>query len=788
MTEVDLARRLFAHVTAADYRPVKPRVIARQLQLDEAETAQLKRVLKRLVKQGKLAYGSNHLVMAPAGATASSNNERGRKKVVGARPNEVIGTFRRAMSGYGFVRPQGTLKSAGRDQDIFVPADRTRDAASGDTVRVRTSRRRSREGGSRLTGEVLEIVQRGTSQFVGTYDEHNDEGFVQIDGTDFPALVRVGDPGAKGAQPGDKVVLEMIRYPTASRSGEGVIVEVLGQHGQPGVDTLTILREFALPEGFSEDVLEAARAEAERFDASIGPDRRDLTELVVVTIDPIDARDFDDAISLERLDNGHWRLGVHIADVSHFVRPKSPLDDEARERATSVYLPDRVIPMLPEIISNHLASLQPNQVRYVKSAFIEYTADGVRVATDFCTGAIRSRKRLAYEEVDQFLADRPTWRIKLGADVYRLLDDMHRLAMILRRRRLERGSIELNLPEIKIELDRDGRVTGARRIERTESHQVIEEFMLAANEAVAERLQDEEIVFLRRVHAAPDPNKIETLTEFVRELAIECDSLESRFEIKRVLHAVEGLPIESAINYAVLRSMTKAVYGPEDIGHYALGIENYCHFTSPIRRYPDLTIHRLMDAVFRGKHPAGHFDHLVSLGDHCSQREQRAEAAERELIKLKLLLFLSDKIGQTLDVVITGVEEFGLFAQGIQLPAEGLIHVNTLDDDRYYFDAQTHALIGHRANNTYRLGDLLRVEISQVDLNRRELDFVIQQRLRPDAVIHSPFAGPGQGSTADSSTQSKRPRPTARPGTSPGKRRTGSTSKKKSTKRGRRKS
>ncbi len=232
---------------------------------------------------------------------------------------------------------------------------------------------------------------------------------------------------------------------------------------------------------------------------------------------------------------------------------------------------------------------------------------------------------------------------------------------------------------------------------------------------------------------------MDTLTGFVRELGIDCESLESRFETKRVLHLVEGTPIEPAVNYAVLRAMQKAVYSPEDVGHYALATTNYCHFTSPIRRYPDLTIHRLMDAIFRGETPAANPDHLANLGDHCSQREQRAEAAERELVKLKLLHFLEDKIGQPLDVVITGVEEFGLFAQGIQLPAEGLIHVTDLDDDHYHYDAQTHALIGHRPDHTYRLGDLLQVEIAAVDLDRRELDFVIRQRLSPDAVLGDPF-------------------------------------------------
>lgn len=745
MSNSDLARRLLEHVSHPNYRPVKPRVIAKQLRIPKEEHAELKRAIKRLVKQGKLSYGANHLVAGPTGAAQ----------------DELVGTFRRAMSGYGFVRPQGTARSVGRQDDVFIPASRTRDAANGDLVRVRIRKRGSKGRESRVSGEILQILERATKQFVGTYSERAGIGVVQVDGTEFPYSVFVGDPGAKGARPGDKVVLEMVTYPTANRPGEGVITEVLGPHGAPGVDTLTILREFALPDGFSEEVMQAARDEAQRFDASIPPDRRDLTDLCVVTIDPVDARDFDDAISLEQLENGHWRLGVHIADVSHFVRPKTPLDREARERATSVYLPDRVIPMLPEVISNHLASLQPNQVRYVKSAFIEYTAEGARVATDFCTGAIRSCRRFAYEEVDAFLENRKAWRIKLGPDVYRLVDDMHRLAMILRKRRLERGSIELNLPEVKIELDRDGRVSGAKRIARTESHQVIEEFMLAANEAVAERLSDEQIAFLRRVHDAPDPIKIETLTGFVRELGIECDSLESRFEIKRVLHAVENEPIEPAINYAVLRSMQKAVYSPSESGHYALASQHYCHFTSPIRRYPDLTIHRLMDAVFRGQPTESNLDHLMNLGEHCSAREQRAEAAERELIKLKLLHFLSDKVGQTLDVVVTGVEEFGLFAQGIELPAEGLIHVQELPDDRYYYDEQTHGLIGHRPENTYRLGDLLRVEIIQVDLQRRELDFAIRERLSPDAVMQNPFAGTPGGTPTKQKKSKKKELPKA---------------------------
>ncbi|MBC8868184.1 MAG: VacB/RNase II family 3'-5' exoribonuclease, partial [Planctomycetes bacterium] len=552
---------------------------------------------------------------------------------------------------------------------------------------------------------------------------------VQIDGRVFTEPVPVGDPGAKNAIEGDKVVVEMVRFPTHYHEGEGVIVEVLGARGTPGVDTLSIIREFNLPDRFPNEVMDTARAQAGTFDEAIG-DRLDLTGETIITIDPKDARDFDDAISLERLENGHWRLGVHIADVAHFVPVGSPLDREARERATSIYLPSRVIPMLPELISNGLASLQPRKVRYAKTAFIEFTADGARVGAEFHNSAIKSKRRFAYEEVDQFLADPHRWKSKLTTGVFSLLGRMHELAMILRRRRLEAGAIELTLPEIKIDLDKKGRVGGAHVVQHTDSHRIIEEFMLAANEAVAEHLNDQQLNFLRRVHEPPDPRKLEALTEFVRELGIDCDHLQSRFEIKRVVEQVAGEPREHAVHYAVLRSMRKAVYGPQEEGHYALASRHYCHFTSPIRRYPDLVIHRMLDSLARGERPPDDFDQLAVLGGHCSDREQRAEAAERELVKVKLLTFLSKRIGEHMEAVITGVEQYGMFTQGIELPAEGLIRVDTLADDYYRYDRQTHTLTGNRRGNTFRLGDIVEVEIAHVDVDRRELDFRLTRRLK----------------------------------------------------------
>ena len=642
------------------------------------------------------------------------------------RDDGITGVFRRAAAGYGFVRPLDAA-AGDRSTDIHIPALSALDAVSGDTVRVRLSRSRD-VGRPGLAGEVVEVVKRRTTRFVGSYFEAAGQGWVQVDGTAFARAIAVGDPGAKGVHPKDKVVVEMVRFPTFVRDGEGVVVEVLGKAGDVGVDTQTVIHEFGLPGPFPDEVLDDARAQADRFDESIPASRRDLTDRVIVTIDPVDARDFDDAISLERVERGHWLLGVHIADVSHFVREGAPLDQEARNRGTSIYLPDRVIPMIPEIVSNNLASLQPGKVRYAKTCWIEFTPEGIPVHSAMEPSAIKSRRRFSYEEVDVFLADPETPAVEMPPEVRALLGRMRDLARLLRARRIARGSLQLEMPEVKIDLDRDGRVAGAHVVENTESHQIIEEFMLAANEAVAEALKAAEAPFLRRIHAAPDPRKLRQLTEFVSELGFEVDSLESRFELQRLLDMARGKPEEHAVHYAVLRSLTRAAYGPQDEGHYALASDCYCHFTSPIRRYPDLTIHRALEAIARGRRPPA--EGLVQLGGDCSDLERRAETAERELIKLKLLNFLTSRVGEEMDAVVTGVEPFGLFVQGLGLPAEGLVPIDTLPDDAYRYDRASHTLSGRRPGQTFRLGDRVRVAVARVDADRRELNFRLVGRSR----------------------------------------------------------
>jgi len=649
------------------------------------------------------------------GGGSSSESSSGREP----RRDDVVGIFRRAAGGYGFVRP---LEAAAGDRsgDIHISAASALDAATGDTVRVRLARGRDvRRPGP--AGEIVEVVTRRTTRFVGSYFEAAGGGWVRIDGTNFARPVSVGDPGAKGVRENDKVVVEMVRFPSHLRDAEGVIVEVLGAAGEAGVDTLTVIHEFGLPGPFPEGALAESRRQAERFREEVPAGRRDLTGRVIVTIDPVDARDFDDAISLERIDRGHWLLGVHIADVSHFVEEGSPLDQEAKARGTSVYLPDRVIPMLPEIVSNNLASLQPDRVRYARTCWIEFSADGIPVHAEEERSAIKSRRRFTYEEVDVFLADPDTPAVEMTGEVRSLLGRMRDLARMLRSRRMARGSLELAMPEVKIDLDRDGRVSGAHVVENTESHQIIEEFMLAANEAVAGMLAAAGAGFLRRIHPAPDPRKLRQLTEFVSELGFEVDTLESRFELQRLLDMARGRPEEHAVHYAVLRSLSRAVYGPQENGHYALASDCYCHYTSPIRRYPDLTVHRALDLLARGRRAAA--DGLPRLGAECSLLERRAEAAERELVKLKLLLFLSSRTGEEMNAVVTGVESFGLFVQGLEMPAEGLVALASLPDDSYRFERTSHTLIGRRAGNSFRLGDRVRVTVFRVDLERRTLDF-----------------------------------------------------------------
>lgn len=703
----ELADRVMRLVVSPDYRPSKPKQIANALELDDHGYREVRRVIKQLVLEGRLLYGSNHLVMSTG--------------AIGGPPDLIRGTFRRAMGGdFGFVRPNHTSDSKSETtEDIFIPPGTTAGALEGDLVEVKV--RPSRRGGNE--GEVQQIVERARRQFTGTFQMVDGKASVFLDGTHYQEPVTVGDVRGLPLNQNDKVFVEMVDFPDErGHGGEAVILERLGSNKNPAIDTLTIMRQYALPDEFSQRVLDDARGQADAFDDSTVPaDRTDLTKLLTITIDPFDARDFDDAISLERED-GRWRLWVHIADVSAFVPPGSALDEEAKRRATSVYLPDRVIPMIPEIISNHLASLQPEKTRLVKTVEIEMLDDLTITHTEVHNAAIHSDLRLNYEQVDQFLEAPDRFRESWGVPVCELLSRMHTLAMQIRKQRFRNGSLSMDMPDIKLDIDRSGKVKGAHKEIHTESHQIIEEFMLAANQAVATWLDDLELNFLHRIHAPPDRRKLRQLTMFAKDIGIKVDSMESRFEIQRVLDQVAGTPLEDAVNFAVLKSMSKAVYGPQREGHYALDMEHYCHFTSPIRRYPDLTVHRLVGRLIDGeKTPDDSFGTLLKLGQHCSDMERNAAQAERELIELKLLHFLSKHLGDTMKAVVSRVFADGIHARCIKLPVDGFIPVSTLPNDQYTYERRGQVLSGFKEGNRFRLGDELTVKVARVDLQDRQL-------------------------------------------------------------------
>lgn len=699
----DIQKKILAAVSHAKYRPLKPKALSRKIGL-EKRYDDFKITLKDLIKTGQVKLDKNHTI----------------RPIPGDIKGAVAGTFRKTGSGIGFVRPPtvGGVKA----EEIFISEHAQLDAATGDTVLVKIGKQTAR--GPR--GEIVRVLERATQNFVGVYFERDGDGYVRVDGTVFAHSIYVGDPGAKGAKQDDKVVIDMVRFPSTSDRGEGVIVEILGPRGDPGVDVLSITRSLNLPDAFPEDVLAEARNLAIDFHETDLQGRDDFTEWQTITIDPVDARDFDDAVSLS-IDpkSKHWQLGVHIADVGHFAAPGTALDREARKRATSIYLPGKVIPMFPEILSNGLASLQQGKVRFVKSVLMDMTPAGQLANVRFANAAIKVRQRFAYEQVSEILEKTDAGATEdLGTtpEILQQLQNMRDLALILHKRRVKRGSLQLNMPETQLEYDADGKVCGAHFRKHDISHQMIEECMLAANEAAAQHLDHHKVHFLRRVHPAPEPNKLRAFAEFVRILGYTVKNETDRFTLQRILDQSADKPEAHAVHYAMLRSLKQATYSPEKDDHYALASENYCHFTSPIRRYPDLVVHRLFDQMVKRGKAGSSFDELVVLGEHCSKMERRAELAERELTKHKLLAFMSNRIGEEMNAIISGVADYGFYAQAEEFPAEGLVHISTLPGDYYFFDEPSHALIGQRTKRQFRLGDKARVTVVRVDLARRQMD------------------------------------------------------------------
>ena len=642
--------------------------------------------------------------------------------------NQVAGRITVRPEGFGFVLADG-------GPDLFVPRSGMHGAMDGDTVLAREERPRSRgrtESVDRISGTVVRVLDRARERVVGRFEKHDGRAEVLPYDPRIDAVVRIADGKARGAREGEIVEARITAFPDARRIAHGVVEERLGFLGEPGVDIEIVLRSHRLPPRFPQPVVE----EAERCPSRVSTEdllgRSDFRDRRVVTIDGETAKDFDDAVEIEKTATG-FRLGVHIADVSHYVKEGTGLDDEARSRGTSVYFPGRVLPMLPEKLSNGLCSLNPGVDRLVQSAILETDRKGRVVGAEFVKGVIRSAERMTYTEVARLLENRPT---PADADRYGPLlgdfRDMAELATKLRERRDARGSIDFDLPDADVVLDDAGLVVGIVPESRNVAHRLIEEFMLAANEAVAKRLLFAKQPAIYRVHDRPDPDRLtdlrEVLHSFGYDLKGDLEEVPSA-AFQKVLKEIAGKPEERLLSDLLLRAQRKAVYSPECRGHYALAAPYYCHFTSPIRRYPDLVVHRQLSALLEKGRPVSPKDfeafneRLGEIASHSSERERRAEAAERESLLWKKIVFMKDKVGRDFDAFVTGVTAFGLFVTLRDFFVEGLVPVSGLGDDFYVYEQKQHRLRGRSSGRIYRLGDAIRVQLKGIDEARRRLDF-----------------------------------------------------------------
>jgi len=685
--------------------PATARELLQRLKIPREQRATVKRLLKGLVEAG-------HLIQT-----------RGNRFGLPDRMNLVVGRVQTHPRGFGFVIPDRPVE--GLAGDIFIAGANLNQAMHGDRVVARIER----SAGERAEGRILRILERGSSTIVGRFDvDESGTGFLVPFDRRLIMDVLIPPEERKEAAPGDMVVVEITRWPTPTRSPLGRVVDVLGGIEEPGVDTEIIIRKYGIPDAHGPEAVEEARRLGGAVKEKDIRGRTDFRPVTTVTIDGEHARDFDDAITIERLANGHYWLGVHIADVANYVPEGGALDEEAYERATSVYFPNRAVHMFPSELSTGLCSLNPGVDRLVQSCLMEIDRHGDVVRYEIHDGVIHSDARMTYTDVNAILTDRDPALMKKYAPLVAMFETMRELFQILNDRRRRRGSIDFDLKEPEIVLDDEGMVEGIIALERNIAHRIIEEFMLVANETVAQHLDEGGVPTLYRVHEPPDPLKVEQFEEFIATMGYSLgappDAVRPR-HFQRLVEKIKGKPEEKPIAFLTLRTMQKARYDPSNLGHFGLAAGSYTHFTSPIRRYPDLVVHRSLRESRKGMSSERReelTEDLPEIARHTSERERRADEAERELVQWKKVRFMADKVGDEFDGYITGVTAFGLFIELVEHFVEGMVHVSTMADDYYRFVERAHVLRGENMGRVYRLGDRVSVQVIKVDMERRQID------------------------------------------------------------------
>ncbi|OFW41223.1 MAG: ribonuclease R [Acidobacteria bacterium RIFCSPLOWO2_12_FULL_67_14b] len=734
--------------------PATARELLRVLHISRDDGATFKRLLRHLVNDGSLVQ------------------IKGNRYGLPDRMDLVVGRLDGHPSGFGFVTPERPIE--GLTRDIYVAAHNLQEALHGDRVVTRIERYRD---DGRAEGRIVQVLERATSTIVGRFEvDVSGLGFVSPFDKRLAVDVQIPRADTHGAAPGQMVTVEVTRWPTPTRGPLGRIVEVLGDVNDPGVDTEIILRKHNIPDEHGVEAVEEARRIGKTIRDRDLKGRTDFRDRKVVTIDGETAKDFDDAISIETLPNGHFWLGVHIADVAHYVHEGGALDTEAYERATSVYFPERAVHMFPPELATGLCSLNPHVDRLVQSCLMEVSPRGEVVRYEMHDGIIRSDERMTYTAVNAILTDRDPQTIAKYAPLVPMFELMGQLFEILNARRRGRGSVDFDLPEALVVLDEKGFIEDIIASERNVAHRLIEEFMLLANETVAGHLESRGMPALYRIHERPDPLKVLQFEEFISAFGLSLGAPEGAvtpMHFQKLVGKIRGLPSERPIAFLMLRTMQKARYDPINLGHFGLAAETYTHFTSPIRRYPDLVVHRLLRELrqtrVNDERKAELEEDLPEVGRHTSEMERRAAEAEREILQWKKVRFMADKVGDVFDGYITGVAAFGMFVELVDHYVEGLVHVSTMADDYYRFREQAHALFGENTKKLYRLGDPVRVQIIRVDMERRQIDLGLEdvlEKVRHDERSRGPSrtAARPKKDQRKGTPQERRKRKNQRPG------------------------